>query len=99
MSRLVKDKMGQPHKVPDTVLLPNRGMLEIVRSFTMGQTDKDGNYIGQTIVYECPDGTFRQQSGEIVTDKKMFKGMPKEHYDRAIEWLKSQGVADTTEIN
>ena len=100
MSRLVVDpKTNQAHKLPDTVLIPGQGMLEIVRSFTIGERSPEGKYAGMRVIYECPDGTFREQDGSLVKDKKSLKGMPKEYYDKAVEWLKAQGVADTTAVN
>lgn len=96
--RFVKDKKGETHKVPDTVVVNENALLEYVRAWTIGDLNKEGKYAGVRIIYECPDGSFREQSGKLITDKKQFKGMPKDHhYERALKWLEDQKVVDQTE--
>lgn len=97
--RLIRNKKtGEAHAVPDTVLA-NGKLLEIVRSFSIGEINKEDKYAGMKVIYECPDGSFRQQSGELITDKRQLKGMAKDHhYERALKWLEEQNAVSKTDV-
>ena len=79
-------------------MIQGNQLLEYVRSWSLAIMNKEDKYIGQKVIYECPDGSFREQDGSLVKDPSSFKGMPEEHYGRAVKWLKEHGVSDTTEV-
>ena len=62
------------------LMLPDGMMLEVKRSFAIGQNQ---------MIHELPSGAFVYMDGKPVTERSVLSGLPKPHRENAAAWFES----------